>query len=288
MSQGQVVLRFGNGRVVDEIAINDLRGSEHSLGHGRVPGRLRERGELGRRSRSTPAVGGASELRFSIQVQIREGEADTVFSIRLDRHGAEEKCEKRNPIFVSRLIVEKDSSLSSKQPLRSPRKDFPSYSRKGRRFKRHKHPFPAQDRARDQLLLLSAPPPQTASVHHQQDDDLPESELNEDMQEDMTSLLPERFSNNEIGLEEDLETVVKVAAEHFYCKEVKWNFLIIMEFLNRLWQPHRREMPATTLTKVVAIIAGPGGHKWPDKVTQLAQSQPLLIGDNDAMPSVFI
>ncbi|KAK8938607.1 Peroxisome biogenesis protein 16 [Platanthera zijinensis] len=47
----------------------------------------------------------------------------------------------------------------------------------------------------------------------------------------MTWLLPERFSNNEIGLEADLETIVEVAVEHFYGKEVKWNFLIIMEFL---------------------------------------------------------
>ncbi|KAK8942432.1 Peroxisome biogenesis protein 16 [Platanthera zijinensis] len=34
-----------------------------------------------------------------------------------------------------------------------------------------------------------------------------------------------------ISMLKDLETVVEVAAEHFYGKEVKWNFLIIMEFL---------------------------------------------------------
>lgn len=92
----------------------------------------------------------------------------------------------------------------------------------------------------------------------------------------MTWLLPERFSNSEIGPEavyaflgivsavnqhiidrtpgkyqpscseeqipwslcismlKDLETVVEVAAEHFYGKEGKWNFLVIMEFLKAL------------------------------------------------------
>ncbi|XP_020588867.1 peroxisome biogenesis protein 16 [Phalaenopsis equestris] len=92
----------------------------------------------------------------------------------------------------------------------------------------------------------------------------------------LTWLLPERFSNNEIGPEavyaflgivgavnqhiinanpgkcqppgseeqipwslcismlKDLETVVEVAAEHFYGKEGKWNFIIILELTKAL------------------------------------------------------
>lgn len=92
----------------------------------------------------------------------------------------------------------------------------------------------------------------------------------------LTWLLPERFSNNEIGPEavyallgivsavnqhiintssgkchplgseeqipwslcismlKDLETVVEVAAEHFYGKDGKWNFIIIMELTKAL------------------------------------------------------
>ncbi|KAK8918701.1 hypothetical protein KSP39_PZI020997 [Platanthera zijinensis] len=86
--------------------------------------------------------------------------------------------EKSNPSFVSRLVTERNQPY--KQPSRSHRKDFPSHSRKIKKFQHHhQRSFPGQDRAHEQLLLLPAPPQQTAYVHHSQDDDLSCSGLDE-------------------------------------------------------------------------------------------------------------
>ncbi|RWW07934.1 hypothetical protein GW17_00028653 [Ensete ventricosum] len=45
----------------------------------------------------------------------------------------------------------------------------------------------------------------------------------------ITWLLPERFSNSEIGSEADVETVVEVAAQQFVGEERKWNYLAVTE-----------------------------------------------------------
>ncbi|KAK8944852.1 hypothetical protein KSP39_PZI007984 [Platanthera zijinensis] len=49
-------------------------------------------GEQGRRKRRNPAAGGASEPRFLIRVQICEGEAVVVLSIRLVLYGTKANC----------------------------------------------------------------------------------------------------------------------------------------------------------------------------------------------------
>ncbi|KAK4483437.1 hypothetical protein RD792_010624 [Penstemon davidsonii] len=50
----------------------------------------------------------------------------------------------------------------------------------------------------------------------------------------LTWLLPERFSESEIGPEADLETLVEVVAQQLYGEERKWNFIAITEAIKAI------------------------------------------------------